>query len=646
MKKNNFLFLFFLIQVCSVSQNSAWFHYKWDSMPGINQEVFDNAADFYKTYYKNNIYVGVLDEKSAKTEASGFYADYKSGNIYPYFFGYEKYIKEILKEVITDTLMVNKLSIYFYHDAGFNASMDALGNMRINVGMFNYIHNEAELAGVLAHEYAHFFNKDALQKGSFESFLEFLPYYDYSYYSKNQENAADFMAVNYLKNSGYSTKGISNVFKIFKRFEIKAELLYGNNRAGSYTHPDPGDRIKQLRILAKDSINVGKKLFLVDSIKFMNLKKMAGQEAFNIMVENRKYNDIIELSFTKHLYAPTDQENLALLTEGIRRFLKDNPKQKEKQFIIEQYKGRGSKRSDNYKYVDDATTSVLKYLNKGLLHLPSLDLSKVRAVDLLDSINLKFTTYDQAFTYFMQKGLDADCKPCAISTLLNSGSNNQNATQVLEKNTVFNCSDYIKHLESKTNYVENIYILNLPSINHLKYFESEIGESYSDFTKNYLELFKNTTGLANVYLTIDLPFADQHKINSLSSISEGIINKFLFEKIFYSSGTDPYPYPFELKKKENYAKKETLEWGNYSPELFSVFSKHKAKNIYIIDFYTIKLTQSFKVNRIGWRFRKISLDPNVPNVTYEHKILNSKEPHEAVIKDGASLFKFFLSANK
>lgn len=635
----------------SIVSAQSWFHYKWDSSSVIEQKVFDDANQFFRNTYKDNIYVGDMNVKTSDYLVAGFYYDYLYGNFYPKFNGYEAYIRNVLNVVVKDTNLTKNIKIYFYYDSDLNASMDALGNMRVNIGMFNYFNSEADLVALLTHEFGHFFNKDGLKK--FNNPLNFLglDILINSTVLKNQETAADYVAIKMIKDSPYSTKGISNMFKMFKRFEIKNELKIGNNMAGSYTHPDPGDRLRQVKLLTNDSTNIGKKLFVIDSVKFFKLKQLATQESFNLLVRNNSYRELIELSFTNYLYNPNDHQNLSVLLEGIRRYMLINPELKNKQFIIEYYKGNGAKKSDNYKFVDDDNTSILNYLNKGLLHLPSLNLSKIVDKDLLDSVNVRFTTYQEAFNYFNTKAIEKACKPCLISSAFkvdNTSIYNQSA---LDNNTVFECNSYLNHLKTPQSFTQDLYILNLPDMEGIEYFSFNSVQPYSDFLIKYLKDFKEQTGLQNVHYITEYNISDIRLLRSLNSLAIKLVNENLFHKTYRNNGSRKG----SAKALNNnfFSKEITNNWGCYSPELLDAFINTKAKNIYFIDFDYLKLyyrnesypglnpSETYKIFR-SWQFKKISFPETRNNIIYSHNFAETKTTVDDCLKECTRNFKYFL----
>lgn len=618
-------------------KSQSWVHYPWDSVPKFEKRMFDEARDFFYNTYKNNIYVGDLNENYATYHCAGFYTDYTSGNIYPNFYGYEAYIKSILYKIIKDKNIVDKIKIFFYYNDEFNASMDALGNLRLNIGSFNYLNNEAELAGILAHEYGHLFNKDMLDKPTT---------------SKQQEAAADYMAIKYINLSPYSTKGLSSVLKAFKRFEVKQELKLGENKVQYYSHPDPGDRIKQVKILSNDSSITGKRMFLVDSLRFFELKKIASQESFNLMFTNRKFHNLIELSFVKYLYEPENQENLAVLLESLRRYLFLNPNDLSSQFIIHQYKGPGAKSNDYYKYITSNKTSILNYLNKGLLFLPSSDLTKIQATELLDSVNVRFKTYNEALIYFTKKSEQLNCKPCEIGKIFKNPDEIIFNREIKNNNSVFSCNDYLNAVDSGLDFKNSLYVFNFPHFDDLNYFDVNTPNPYGKVLNNYINTFKKENNQQKIYLINEMSFSDQHIVNSFNDMVEDVVPKNLYQKTILNKSS-----PYEDREATTHFVHDTKKWTYFAPELYALFYKYKVKQIFIIDFDYVHLD---KYSSIGpamvntgpgnkkcraWKFKIISLS-DLNNVLYYHNIRKTVQTTDESILECSENFKSFIKSNR
>lgn len=632
--------LFFVISVSSCF-SQTWNHYNWNDSTKLNDDVFEKAKNAFYARYNGHLYVGEISEETKKILSTDFYYDYKYGNIYPSFYGYEKYIKDVLCQIVKDTSLTNKINVYLYYDSELNVSMDIYGNIRVYIGAFNYLNNEAELVSILGHEFGHYYNKDGI--------------YDNHSDSKPIESSADFLSIKLLKNSKYSLSGMANVFKMFKREEIKCDLIGGNNTFSNfnYSHPDPGDRLKQVKILNKDSLNIGRKNFVVDSIKFTELKRLASQESYNLMMRYGEYHNVIELSFRDYLYNPNDFENLALLNEALRRYLLLHPENSNKQFIINEYKGKGAKKSSNYEWIDKDKTSILSYLNKGLLFLKSNDLKKIEAKELLDSVNIKFTTYKAASDYFTKIAFEQKCKPCLVSDILKSEVTLKFDESCIESNTVFECNTLFTDLKLKPDLKESVIIINTPKLDCFDYKNELQRNEYFSFLDDYLKKVKVFLGTNNVYLKNDLSISDKHLFNTVDNLSETIVDPGLYENAIYAN-MKCYNNPnlINLINNQHIIRKQKINWFLSYPEAYDAFSKYHAKDIYFINFdflkfdktnlgfYGIPITSSVAISN-SWQLKRVSIDTKQLNIFYRHDISVTKKTLNECLDDCLDQLKWF-----
>jgi predicted Zn-dependent protease len=166
-------------------------------------------------------------------------------------------------------------------DETVNAFCAPGGYIYIYTGILKYLDNEAELAGVLAHEMGHAERRhgtrqmtkslgikvilDFLTGGSESSvYSEVINGLISLRYSRHYEREADECSVKYLCATNYASDGASGFFKKILKEEGKrsSELLS--------THPDPAERISNFHLLRKKMRCSGKEHY---EDRYVKMKK-------------------------------------------------------------------------------------------------------------------------------------------------------------------------------------------------------------------------------------------------------------------------------------------------------------------------------------------------------------------------------------
>lgn len=138
------------------------------------------------------------------------------------------------------------------------------GYIYITRGILAYFNNEAQFAGVLAHELGHVnarhtaarYSKSQLANigltlGSAisEEFAQFAQFASlgttllFLKFSRDDEREADRLSVKYSSEAGYDARQVSEFFKTLERLSPGG----GSLPAWQSTHPDPGDRVNDTR---------------------------------------------------------------------------------------------------------------------------------------------------------------------------------------------------------------------------------------------------------------------------------------------------------------------------------------------------------------------------------------------------------------
>lgn len=248
----------------------------------------------------------------------------------------DKYIKAVTGKIINSNPELQGLDVrvVFSRDYFPNAYSIGDGTIAFNAGLFVYIENEAELAFVISHELAHYYlnhsgqklvkyvelrNSDSLKKeikklvkqeygvmAELERLLKRLTF-DIHRHSRDREEEADKVGLQFLKNSGYNGTAFITTMELLDRVDdtaffsplklqtilsfpdypfkerwVKKETsifstmntdeasgLTKKERDSLKTHPDCSKRIA---LLSAQALKISGQNFLVDEGLFRKLK--------------------------------------------------------------------------------------------------------------------------------------------------------------------------------------------------------------------------------------------------------------------------------------------------------------------------------------------------------------------------------------
>lgn len=294
MRITKYILVFLLISSCEVSPDAE------RSQDGTNIESEKNdwkkeLSEFKdKALEKSKKVTNKLKDKWKKIEINGFSVedDIKMGQqLYDEIYSspdYDVVSKETNKklydyiETIKQTILENgdfrykdkfewKITV-LNDDNTINAFCAPGGYIFVYTGILKYLDNEAELAGVLAHEMGHAERRhgtrqmtktygikivlDFILRGeNSENFKEVIGGLLSLRYSRAYEREADECSVNYLCTSNYQSDGAAGFFeKIVEEKGSKSEELLS-------THPDPSERISAFHSLKNELNCQGKQNF-------------------------------------------------------------------------------------------------------------------------------------------------------------------------------------------------------------------------------------------------------------------------------------------------------------------------------------------------------------------------------------------------
>jgi tetratricopeptide (TPR) repeat protein len=190
-----------------------------------------------------------------------------------------------VKKVLCDTVggdRCKSVRVYIIREPTFNASMSPNGTMRVLSGLFLRVRNEAELGGVLGHEFGHFESRHSLEifkanrsgtdvlawaavlasmsasyrtQNSYQN-LELSVYGTLFRYKRDQEREADMLGIGYLNRSRLRPQAASKVWQnVMAEIEASSRvrgLSKPNFNAIAFTasHPPNAERAAYLAELA------------------------------------------------------------------------------------------------------------------------------------------------------------------------------------------------------------------------------------------------------------------------------------------------------------------------------------------------------------------------------------------------------------
>lgn len=601
-KKQNkaaLILLVLTIQFFSCFGQNTWYRYDWaGQMRQDNRAIYNYALNFNLTKYHNNIYIGEQHKLFAQESALSIFDNLNNGSTYTSLEGYEGYVKKVLEAVVKDTSVTNRIRIYFSRDDEFNASIDGSGFLLINVGIIESMASEAELALLLGHEVAHYLNEDAIKnygkwleikyadRFSFGPFprgtivagvLQAVNTYElqksYYWFSREQEAAADEMSLTFLKESPYSLNAASQLLRKMKRIEIRTELRNGRTSKAFVSHPDPGDRLSRIKILAGEVDDKIKASFVVDSNAFIRLREICHQETVNMGLINNNLDELITNLFSRYLLEPENQQNIAFLIECLRRklaFGREN-KDHDQSFILSQYQTKAIEAGSNYQFLRESKPSVLNHLKRGFVNIWKEDFNKINASDLRDTTTTEFTTNIEAYLYFKDKAKQANNQLAEHYKYFGLGQDYGRVDQYIANNNLFASNDYLSERGVIPIQKKDIFILVPPEATNIL---NALGSIDLDtYVKGNNLLHQAVTGkLGNeVFLMSDFNYNEVHLLNSLMAHCS---------------------YYLKLTKDPVIKRKQT-DWTEVLPELYSFFKKYHIGNIYL---YRATLISSKELN--------------------------------------------------
>ncbi|WOE76444.1 M48 family metalloprotease [Alterisphingorhabdus coralli] len=187
-----------------------------------------------------------------------------------------EYVRNVLCRTVGEAECAD-IRLYIMRTPHFNASMAPNGMMQIWSGLLLRVQNEAQLAAILAHEYAHYTRRHSLQsfrnirrntgRGLFFSmiipFAGLLTVDSIFSFSREMEREADRLSLGYLERAGYSAIEASRIWEQLRAEQdataAERQIKSRKDKTGGLfaTHPNSRERMEILRDLVEQAPEAG-----------------------------------------------------------------------------------------------------------------------------------------------------------------------------------------------------------------------------------------------------------------------------------------------------------------------------------------------------------------------------------------------------
>lgn len=382
-----------------------------------------NSYQFPERFSKNYFFDPYLSYQKIKdVQVKGFTADQmeyykimKTFNVQmgfdnnEYYLGWydlEKYLFKLIDTILPDEIKNKQpYDVFIQRDIDYNASALGNGFVFANIGLIANCKTEAELAYILAHEIGHsIFNHGYMINSDFVSAYNNNDYDSmeknfYKMFEKSQyaELQSDSFAYKCIESVKYNLNAISSSLDLIGYAEFTSEFYVNKNRRSSFksymntfsTHPS---FIKRKALLNKEIriSNYEGKNYIIDSVYFNKVKKIAHDECKKISMESGDFENAMKLSFIDYLGGDNGLKNIYFLFESIRRYMYANPESINKGFLAEDLQ---------FTEFENTNYSVLK--KPEILFSEPEQFNKLSKHPLITNEIKPFNTYEQAYLYFV-----------------------------------------------------------------------------------------------------------------------------------------------------------------------------------------------------------------------------------------------------
>ena len=334
----------------------------------------------------------------------------------------DEYVNRIMHKVLpADYPGREFIRAYVIKSGITNAFMTPSGQFFIHIGLLPDLNSEASLAGVIAHELAHYTRSHSLSRHVAEMTGEirgtiFVDKRNVSNaFSVDNEMDADATARDYMLAAGYDLQGLIDVFSVFKRNEdqalLRSEDLWERKET---THPSSSRRIDAIKGFAEAQTGE-KAAYLVSEPRFAEFKEASRAETLKYLLSANQYNSTLEAAFKFHLLDPNNPTYIYYAMEAIRRNCYLDIREWSKPFITDKYYEVVERRGDRTKV--KIKGNFFEEFRPALLAMEDDSWENVQAKFYWEGAP-KFTTNEEAYAFFHQIGKLFEEPECTLSNAL------------------------------------------------------------------------------------------------------------------------------------------------------------------------------------------------------------------------------------
>jgi hypothetical protein len=392
------------------------------SAEGLTQYILDDIPEKYLEQMTDRAAYRFADQ-SARASINIL----SSGRVYNGWEEMDDFVNGVLQRVIPEELRAKEfVRAYVLKDGSPNAFMLPSGIFCINIGMIAEIESEANLAGIIGHELAHYELRHGLERyvkaenQEFKGGILFNSRKAISAFSVDNELDSDTKAAEHLRRAGYDLNGLAETFAVFKRQEDRALLQVEDVwEIKETTHPSSGRRIERIQ----EMIAAEEGAAAVESTSspiFEKLREEARAEVLKYLLAGFNYQSCLEKAFRFHVFEPNNPTYVYYAMEAIRRSCYLDVTMWGKKFLAHNYFDIVEKNGGGHKKVK-IEGNFFDQFRPGILSMDSSSYNRVMAKFYWESP--KFTTNEEAYQFFYKVGKALKEPECTLSNALSLSFN-------------------------------------------------------------------------------------------------------------------------------------------------------------------------------------------------------------------------------